>query len=112
MAEYRTTGVNDGVRVERRGGAGRTIGIIALVALVIVALLFATGFFRANVSGGEAPAVSVSGGSLPSVDVDSKRVVVGTRQETVDVPTVQTRRETVSVPTVGVSEGSTDGNRR
>ena len=53
MAEYRTTDTGDRVYVERRGGgAGRIIGILALLALVIVALLFFTGFFRANVQGG------------------------------------------------------------
>jgi hypothetical protein len=32
--------------------------------------------------------VSVKGGELPKVDVDSKAVVVGTKKETIDVPTV------------------------
>ena len=54
MAEYRT---DDGTTVERRGGAGRTIGIILLVAAVIVAILFATGFWSADVKEGALPDV-------------------------------------------------------
>ena len=111
MAEYRTTETGervytttdgrDPVYVEKRGGAGRTLLILAVVAVAIVALLFATGFFRANVQGGSLPKVNVDarGGALPNVDVDSKRVVVGTRKETVEVPTV------------GVTEGDRDGKR-
>ena len=34
------------------------------------------------------PEVSVDGGALPNVDVDSKEVVVGTEEKTVEVPTV------------------------
>lgn len=113
MAEYRTDEAGNRVYVERRGGGiGRVLLILAVIAVVIVALLFATGFFRANVSGGSVPQVDVRGGSLPNVDVDSKKVVVGTRNETVEVPTVETKRETIQVPTVGVTEGQTDGNQR
>lgn len=115
MAEYRTTDTGERVYVERRGGgAGRIIGILALLALIIVALLFFTGFFRANVQGGSMPKVNVSaqGGSLPKVDVDSKKVVVGTKETTVDVPKVKTEKETVSVPVVGVTEGETDKGKK
>lgn len=114
MAEYRTDGTGDRVYVEKRGGAGRTIGIIAIIALVIVALLFLTGFWRVNAKGGELPKVDVSakGGALPDVDVDSKKVVVGTKETTVDVPKVETKKETISVPVVGVSEGKTDSGKK
>ena len=37
------------------------------------------------------PEVNVEGGALPKVDVDSKEVVVGTKKEQVDVPTVGVR---------------------
>lgn len=74
--------------VVRRGGAGRTIAIIAILALAVVGLLFATGFWKADVKGGDMPEVSVKGGDLPMVDVDSKAVVVGTKKEEIDVPTV------------------------
>ena len=77
----------DRVVVERKG-PGRTIAIVALVALAIVAVLFATGFWSADVKEGDMPEVSVKGGALPKVDVDSKEVVVGTKKEEIEVPTV------------------------
>jgi hypothetical protein len=74
--------------VVKRGGAGRTIAIIVVVLALIAAVLFATGFWKADVTRGDMPQVSVKGGDLPNVDVDSKEVVVGTEKKTVDVPTV------------------------
>lgn len=87
MADYRTT---DGDRVVRRGGAGRTIAIILVVLAVIAAILFATGFWSADVKEGALPDVDISakGGELPKVDMDSKEVVVGTKKTEVDVPVV------------------------
>lgn len=108
MVDYRT---DDGTRVERRGGAGKIIAIVLGIALLIVILLFMTGFWSANVTKeGSLPDVDVSakGGSLPAVDVDSKKVVVGTKETTVDVPKVTTEKETIDVPVVGVSEGDKD----
>lgn len=106
MAEYRNT---DGTTtyVERRSNTGMIIGGIVLAILVIVALLFMTGFWSANVSGGAMPKVNVSakGGAMPDVDLKSKKVVVGTSKTTVDVPKIKTEKETVSVPTVGVKDG-------
>lgn len=104
MADYRT---DDGTR---RGGAGKTIAILVAVALLIVALLFFTGFFSANVKNGSLPDVDVSakGGSMPDVDLDSKKVVVGTKETTVDVPKVKTEKEEISVPVVGVQDGDKD----
>lgn len=89
MAEYRNADGTTTV-VERRSSGGRTIGIIVVLALVVVGLLFATGFWSADVKGGSLPDVKVSakGGDLPDVDLKSKEVVVGTKKTTVDVPTV------------------------
>lgn len=90
MAVYET---ERGTVVEKRSSTGGIIvGLIVLAAL-IVGLLFATGFWSADVEEGSLPKVDVSatGGKLPSVDVDSKEVVVGTKQETIDVPTVGVR---------------------
>ncbi len=86
MAEYR----NENIGHERRSGTGRIVLIVAIVAAVIVGLLFATGFWTADVEEGALPDVDVSatGGEMPVVDVDSKEVVVGTKEETIDVPTV------------------------
>ncbi|HEX8554563.1 MAG TPA: hypothetical protein VF695_07645 [Sphingomonas sp.] len=103
MADYRT----DTDRTDRRsGGAGRTIAILLLVAGLIVAALFFTGFWSANVTEGSLPKVDIStkGGEMPKVDVDSKELVVGTKETTVDVPKVTTEKETVSVPAVGVKD--------
>lgn len=111
MAEYRNNEAGDRVYVEKRGGGlQRTLGIIALLAGLVVALLFLTGFWRVNATGGALPKVEVDAkaGALPNVDVDSKSVVVGTKKETVEVPKVTTEKETIDVPTIGVSEGETD----
>ncbi|MDI1297005.1 MAG: hypothetical protein PSY12_14190 [bacterium] len=87
MVEVRNDPYNDRVIV-KKSGAGRTIAILAIVALAIVGVLFATGFWSADVKGGDMPEVSVKGGALPKVDVDSKAVVVGTEKKEIDVPVV------------------------
>lgn len=74
--------------VVRKSHAGRYIALIIILILAVVGLLFATGFWKADVSGGDLPEVTVQGGSLPSVNVDSKKVVVGTKTEEVEVPVV------------------------
>ena len=101
MSDYRST---DPVPPKRRGGAS-TIVIVLVVIAVIVGLLFATGFWSADVKkSGALPEVSVKGGELPNVDLDSKEVVVGTKKTEVEVPKVKTETETVDVPTVGVKD--------
>lgn len=105
MTEYRNA---DGTTtyVEKRSSTGKVIGIILLVALIIVGVLFATGFWSADVKGGALPKVNVSakGGDLPDVDVHSKEVVVGTSKQSVTVPKVETKKTTIDVPTVGVKD--------
>ncbi|QBM76524.1 hypothetical protein E2E30_12605 [Sphingomonas sp. AAP5] len=88
MAEYRDT--TEKVYVEKKSNTGMVIGTIIVLALVVVGVLFATGFWSADVKGGEMPKINVSAkeGALPDVDVKSKEVVVGTKKTTVDVPTV------------------------
>jgi beta-lactam-binding protein with PASTA domain len=101
MSDYRTT---ETVAPKRRG-AGSTIAIILVVIALIVGVLFATGFWSADVKkDGALPEVSVKGGELPKVDMDSKEVVVGTKKTEVEVPKVKTETETVDVPTVGVKQ--------
>jgi hypothetical protein len=90
MVEVRNDPYGDMV-VVKKSGAGRTIAILLIVAIAIVGILFATGFWKADVTGGDMPEVSVKGGDLPTVDVDSKEVVVGTKKEEIDVPTVGVR---------------------
>lgn len=103
MSDYRP---NDGQISDSpsRSGGG-IIAVIVIAAIVIVGILFATGFFSAKVTKeGEMPSVSVKAdaGSLPAVDLNSKQVVVGTKPTTVDVPTVQTKKATIDVPVFGV----------
>lgn len=104
MADYRT-GSDNRVVGERRG-PGRTIAIILVAAILLVGLLFATGFWSADVKEGALPDVKVSadGGRLPDVDLDFKEVVVGTKETKIDVPKVKTEKETISVPVVGVKD--------
>lgn len=91
--------------VEKRRSGGTTIVIILVALAVIVGLLFASGFWSANVTkDGALPEVSVKGGALPKVDLDSKEVVVGTSKTKVEVPKVETETKTVEVPTVGVKD--------
>lgn len=86
---------NDGrplepVVVRRRGGGGFLIGLLLVVA-IIVALLFFTGFWSANVSQhGSLPKISVNttAGVMPKVDLQSKSIVIGSKQESVAVPTL------------------------
>lgn len=88
----------------RRGNGGTTIAVLLIAVVAIVGVLFATGFWSADVKGGALPDVTVKGGNLPSVDVDSKEVVVGTTKTTVDVPKIETKKTTIDVPTVGVKD--------
>ncbi len=125
MAEYRDDGVNpntgtyrttttttgdpvyggDTVAVERRGNPlARTLAILALLALVIVGILFATGFWKLNGTPGSMPKVSVQGGSMPKVGVQSDKIVVGTTEKTVDVPKIETKKAEVKVPVIGVEK--------
>ncbi len=100
MSDYRS---GEPIR-EKRRGAGPTIAIILVVIAVVVGLLFATGFWSADVKKGALPEVSVKGGDLPKVDLDSKEVVVGSSKTKVEVPKVETETKTVDVPTVGVKD--------
>jgi hypothetical protein len=77
------------VVTENRSGAGRTILIIVLIALVALAIAWAAGLFQVQTDGQlKAPDVDVSGGEVPNVDVQAADVDIGTRTETVEVPTV------------------------
>lgn len=82
----------------------RPILILLAVVVIVVIVLFATGFWSADVKEGDMPEVKVEGGALPDVDVDSKEVVVGTTETNIEVPKVETETETVEVPVVGVKD--------
>lgn len=78
----------NGSHAAPRKSTGKVIAAVLLLVVIVIAALFATGFWKADVSGGDVPEVSVQGGELPKVDLDSKEVVVGTKKTEVDVPTV------------------------
>ena len=86
----------------------RTIMGILVVVVLIAIVLFATGFWSADVKEGAMPDVDVSaeGGKMPGVDMDSKEVVVGTTETTVEVPKVETETKKIDVPVVGVKSDS------
>lgn len=100
MADYYET--TDGT--VRRRGPGMMIAGVLLVVAAIVVVLFATGFWSADVKGGKLPEVKVSAdsGKLPNVDLNSKEVVVGSKTEKVTVPKVDTTEAAIKVPVVGV----------
>jgi hypothetical protein len=106
MAEYRNADGTTTV-VEKRSNAGMMIGLLVAFAVIIIAVLFLTGFWSADVTkSGSLPDVQVSakGGSLPQVDMHSKEVVVGTKATQVTVPKVEATKTTVDVPVVGVKD--------
>lgn len=84
---------------------------LAVAAVVVVGVLFATGFWSADVNDpGKLPDVDISAepGRAPDVDLDSKEVVVGTEKREVEVPKVETETKEIDVPVVGVTEGKQD----
>lgn len=83
-----------------RNAVAAILGAIVLIVIV----LFATGFWSADVKEGALPKISVKGGDLPKVDLDSKEVVVGTSKTEVTVPKVETKKTQIDVPTVGVKD--------
>ena len=64
--------------------------ILTIVAVVVLLLVIgiATGFINLTGRGGDMPEVKVEGGALPTVDADVGDVDVGTRNETIQVPTI------------------------
>ena len=84
------------------------MGAIVVLAIVIAGVLFLSGFWSADISGGALPKVNVSakGSDLPEGTLHSNEVVVDTTKQTVTVPKVQTKMTTIDVPTVGVKDSS------
>lgn len=88
VEEYRDANGNLIVR-ERRSGGGFLIGLL-LVLVAGVAIAWFLGLISFSTSGDlQAPKVSVSGGEVPKVDVHTADIAVGTRKETVELPTVK-----------------------
>ncbi len=86
------------------------LGLLVIVVLIAI-VLYAMGYWRADVQEGSLPNVDVQaqGGSLPKIDVDSN-IVVGTKETTVDAPGGDNVGTTVEVPTVGTTNEPVDPN--
>ena len=84
---------------------GRAIlGLLIIIVVVAIAAV-ATNFVDIRTTGElRAPSVSVQGGEVPDIDVDTKEVVVQTRDQNVTVPTVATGTATAEVPVVRTEE--------
>lgn len=83
----------DAATDHRGGGAKRTIVILLVVALVALAIAWFTGLLKVDTDGAlKAPEVDVSGGAVPDVDVKTGELDVGTKTETVEVPTIDVQK--------------------
>ncbi len=93
-------------RTERSSGAGRTILILVVLAVILGIAAVASGFVNFSGKSGSLPKVAVEGGSLPSVDADVGSVDMGTKSTTVDVPKVEvgTTKEEIKTPTIDVKK--------
>jgi hypothetical protein len=95
------------VETTPRNGAGRTVIIVVLVAVVALAIAWAAGLFQVNTEGQlKAPDIDVSGGEVPQVDVQAADVDVGTKTETIEVPTVDVTR-----PGEGPADAGSDDSK-
>ncbi len=82
-------------------------GLLALIVIVVLALVVAsaTGLINLTSSGKlEAPKIQATGGSVPNVDVNTGKITVGSKNESVTVPTVKTEEKTIKIPTIGVEK--------
>lgn len=71
----------------------RFIGGVLVIILLILAGGIATGFIDLQKTReGSLPELSVKGGALPKYEANVAKVEVGTRNETVEVPTVAVKK--------------------
>ncbi|MES2172857.1 hypothetical protein HHL08_05720 [Sphingobium sp. AR-3-1] len=71
----------------------RFIGGLLLIALIVVGVGIATGFIDLQKTAeGRLPEIAVKEGALPKYEANVAKVEVGTRNETVEVPTVAVRK--------------------
>ena len=67
------------------------LGLIAILAIVGIVGLY-TGFIDLGMKPGTMPSVEVKGGQLPAFNASVATVEVGSRNETVEVPTVEIKK--------------------
>ena len=71
----------------------RLIGGLLVIVLLVLAAGIATGFIDLQkTQEGSLPKIAVEGGKLPKFQADVAKVEVGTRNETVEVPTVDVKK--------------------
>ena len=78
----------------------RTVLFVLIIAILVVIAGIATGFLNINqIRGAKAPAIAATsngvtakGGQAPAFDVQTGSVKVGTKQATVNVPTLQVQK--------------------
>jgi hypothetical protein len=71
----------------------RIIGGLLLIILLVLAGGIATGFIDVQkTQEGRLPEIAVKEGALPKYEANVAKVEVGSRKETVDVPTVDVKK--------------------
>ncbi|KQN10111.1 hypothetical protein ASE85_04100 [Sphingobium sp. Leaf26] len=71
----------------------RVIGGLLVIILLVLAGGIATGFIDLQkTQNGRLPEVAVKEGALPKYEANVAKVEVGTRKETVEVPTVDVKK--------------------
>jgi len=93
--------------VEKKSGSVSTGIIVGVILIVAVVAAFAFGLIDIDqTKETKLPEVSVQGGQAPAFDVNTAKVDVGTKRESIDVPKVQvtTEKADVKVPTVDVKK--------
>ena len=93
--------------IEKKSGGLSTGIIVGVVLIIAVVAAFAFGLIDVDqTKEAKLPEVSVQGGQAPAFDVDTAKVDVGTKRESVDLPKVQvtTEKTNVKVPTVDVKK--------
>lgn len=102
MTDGNTT-IHDTPVVKRTNNMGWLLALVIVVAAVVAAFAFKL-INIDQISSGSLPKVETVGGSLPKFQVDTAKVVTGTKDETVRVPTVQTENKTIELPTLHVEK--------
>ncbi len=67
------------------------LGVILVLVVGLIAA-FALGLVDLNAKGGKLPEIRAEAGKLPEVDVKTAKVDVGTKKETIEVPTIDVKR--------------------
>ena len=83
---------------------GRFLLVIVVLVLLAAIAAVATGFVNLHGQPGTAPKISIEGGKAPTIAADVGSIDLGSKNSTVEVPTVGTTEKNVSTPTVTVKK--------